>query len=235
MSIEKILNYQEVDMKLFKLENELKNSDSAKKMLFYQNATKTSYETLTRLNEAAEAAMENVKKNLSALEEINKQIEEIAGGDLPDLDEKQLDYFAKQLEKLEQRADELDKEINRLNRDLSDANAKYKKEYEQAGKSSKNYRVYSEEFNNLKKEKSVEAGSIMKELKDLEKDINPALMERYKKVKANKKRPVFVPFNKPCSCGGCGMEIASDIIDKLSVGLGIEECPNCGRLIYSKD
>lgn len=235
MSIDKILKYQEADMKLFKLENELKNSEPAKKMLFYQNATKTSYDTLTRLNETAEAAMESIKKNMSALEEINRQIEEIAGGDLPDLDEKQLDYFAKQLEKLEQRADELEKEISRINKELSDHNAKYKREYEQAGKSSKSYRVYTEEFNNLKKEKAVEAGAIMKELKDMEKDLNITLFEKYKKVKANKKRPVFVPFNKPNSCGGCGMEIASDIIDKLSVGLRIEECPNCGRLIYSKD
>ncbi|MDE7216251.1 MAG: hypothetical protein K2O08_05540 [Clostridia bacterium] len=235
MSIEKILKYQEVDMKLFKLENELKTSDPAKKMIFYQNATKQSYDTLTRLNESAEAAMENIKKNMSALVEINKQIEEIAGGDLPDCDEKQLDYFAKQLEKLEQRADELEKEISRINKELSETNSKYKKEYEQAGKSSKSYRVYTEEFNNLKKEKSVEASEILRELKDLEKDLNVALFDNYKKVKANKKRPVFVPFIKPSSCGGCGMEVASDIIDKLSEGLKIQECPNCGRIIYNKD
>ncbi|MDE5990023.1 MAG: hypothetical protein K2H36_00380 [Clostridia bacterium] len=235
MSIEKILKYQEVDMKLFKLENELKTSEPAKKMIFYQNATKQSYETLTRLNEIAETAMENIKKNMSALAEIDKQIEEIATGDLPDCDEKQLDYFAKQLEKLEQQADDLEREMSRINKELSETNSKYKKEYEQAGKSSKSYRAYTEEFNNLKKEKSVEAGEIMRELKDLEKDINTLLLDKYKKVKANKKRPVFVPFIKPCSCGGCGMEIASDIIDKLSEGLKIQDCPNCGRIIYNKD
>ena len=69
----------------------------------------------------------------------------------------------------------------------------------------------------------------------MEKDLNVAIFEKYKKVKANKKRPVFVPFIKPSSCGGCGMEIASDIIDKLSEGLKIQECPNCGRIIYNKD
>ncbi|MDE6613948.1 MAG: hypothetical protein K2K24_00405 [Clostridia bacterium] len=235
MSIEKILKYQEVDMKMFKLENELKASEPAKKMMFYQNATKQSYDTLTRLNEIADATMENIKKSMSALAEIDKQIEEIATGDLPDCDEKQLDYFAKQLEKLDQQADELEREISRANKELSETNSKYKKEYEQAGKSSKNYRVYTEEFNNLKKEKTAEATEIMKELKDLEKDMNPTLLDKYKKVKANKKRPVFVPFMKPGSCGGCGMEIASDIIDKLSEGLKIQDCPNCGRIIYNKD
>lgn len=235
MSIEKILKYQEVDMKLFKLENELKTSEPAKKMMFYQNATKQSYDTLTRLNESAEVVMENIKKSMSALANIDKQIEEIATGDLPDCDEKQLDYFAKQLEKLDQQADELEREISRANKDLSETNSKYKKEYEQAGKSSKSYRASTEEFNNLKKEKSVEAAEILRELKDLEKDINTMLLEKYKKVKANKKRPVFVPFIKPCSCGGCGMEIASDIIDKLSEGLKIQDCPNCGRIIYNKD
>ena len=81
MSIEKILKYQEVDMKLFKLENELKTSESAKKMIFYQNATKQSLDTLTRLNESAETAMENIKKNMSALTDINRQMDEIASGD----------------------------------------------------------------------------------------------------------------------------------------------------------
>ena len=95
MSIEKILKYQEVDMKLFKLENELKTSEPAKKMIFYQNATKQSLDTLTRLNESAEVAMENIKKSMATLAEIDKQIEEIATGDLSDCDEKQLDYFAK--------------------------------------------------------------------------------------------------------------------------------------------
>lgn len=235
MSIEKILEYQEVDMKLFKLENELKSSESAKKMIFFQNATKQSFDTLTRYNESAESAMENVRKSIAAFEDVNRQISDIASVDMSDCDEKQLDYYAKQLEKLEQRADELDREIARANKELSDINIKQKKEYEQAGKSSKSYRVYTEEFNNLKKEKSVEANAIMKDLKDLEKDMSSILLEKYKKVKANKKRPVFVPFIKPSSCGGCGMEVASDIIDKLGEGLGIQECPNCGRIIYNKD
>ncbi|MCX4363745.1 MAG: hypothetical protein OSJ74_10270, partial [Clostridia bacterium] len=143
--------------------------ESAKKMIFFQNATKQSFDTLTRYNESAESAMENVRKNIAAFEEVNRQISDIASVDMSDCDEKQLDYYAKQLEKLEQRADELDREIARANKELSDINIKQKKEYEQAGKSSKSYRVYTEEFNNLKKEKSVEANAIMKDLKDLEK------------------------------------------------------------------
>ncbi len=235
MSIDKILQYQEADMKLIKLENELKSSDTAKKMIYFQNATKQSFDALTRMNENAESDIECVKKMMAAFEEVSKQIDEITSDDIADCDEKQLEYYSKQLEKLEQKLDEIERETSRCNKELSDLNVKQRKEYEQAGNSSKSYRKYTEDFNALKKEKSVEAGAIMKELKDLEKGVDIELLDRYKKVRANKKRPVFVPFIKPSSCGGCGMEIASDIINKLGEGRKIQECPNCGRIIYNKD
>ena len=46
MSIDKMLKYQETDMRLIKLENELKNSECAKKMIFFQSETKKALETI---------------------------------------------------------------------------------------------------------------------------------------------------------------------------------------------
>ncbi|MCX4363323.1 MAG: C4-type zinc ribbon domain-containing protein [Clostridia bacterium] len=234
MSIEKMLKYQEVDMRLIKLENELKNSESAKKMIFYQTATKKSFDTLTVMNDTAKAAMDSFAKYSAKYDEICKQIDEIVGENMNDDDEKQLDYYSKQLEKLYQSLEDSEREAARASKELSDMGYKYTKEYEQAGKSSASYRKFAEEFNNLKKEKSVEAGAIMKELKVLEAGLDRELLDKYKKIRANK-RPVLVPFRKPASCGGCGMEIASDIINKLGEGRRIQECPNCGRIIYNED
>lgn len=234
MSIDKILQYQELDLKYVKLENELKSSPEGKKVMAYKQASQQAYDNLMRMNEVAEATMENIRKSMASLEETSKQIDEIINIDLKDCDEKQLDYFAKQLEKLEQKLEETEKEIARGNRELGDINNNQKKEYEQATMAAKGYRMVSEAFNELKKKLAVEAGALKNEMQAISKDISEGLMERYKKVRANKRMPVFVPFIPPMGCGGCGMEVASDIVDKLHENK-VQECPNCGRLIYIKD
>ena len=234
MSIEKMLKYQETDMRLIKLENELKNSECAKKMIYFQGETKKSFDTLTSMNDVAKNNMDTIAKLKSKYDEICKQVEEISGEVLTESDEKQLDYYSKQLEKLYQNIDDMEKELSRSRKELADAGYKYTKEYEQAGKSSASFRRYSEEFNNLKKEKAVDANAIMKELRAMEVELDKALLDKYKKIRASK-RPVFVQFVKPNICGGCGMEVAQDVINKLGEGRRIQECPNCGRIIYNKD
>lgn len=234
MSVEKMLKYQEVDMRLIRLENELKNSDFAKKMMTYQAATKKSFDVLTGFNDMAKSDMDAVRKLTLRYDEIAKQMQELADENMKGCDDKQIEYYSKQIEKLTQSLEELEREISRINKELSDISYKNVKEFEQAGKSSAAYRVNAEKFNALKKEKSVEAGAIMRDLKSMEASLDNALLDKYKKIRANK-RPVFVPFRPPTSCGGCGMEVASDIINKLGEGRHIQECPNCGRIIYKLD
>ena len=96
MSIEKMLKYQETDMRLIKLENELKNSECAKKMMSYQAATKKSFDTLTMFNDLAKSDMDQVRKVMSKFSDIVKQVEELMDESVEDCDEKQLDYCAKQ-------------------------------------------------------------------------------------------------------------------------------------------
>ena len=234
MSIEKMLKYQETDMRLIKLENELKNSECAKKMIAFQSATKKSFDTLTSMNDLAKNNMDTIVKYKTRYDDIIKQIDEISNEIVKESDDKQLEYYAKQLEKLFQSLEDMEKEIARTVKDLSDAGYRYGKEYEQAGKSSAGFRRYTEEFNKLKKEKAVEANDIIKELKNMEVTLDRELLDKYKKIRASK-RPVFVPFHKPNICGGCGMEVAQDVINKLGEGRKIQECPNCGRIIYNQD
>lgn len=234
MSIDKILQYQEYDMKYIKLENELKSSQEAKKVMAYKQTGQQSIENLTRMNDVADHTMESIKKIIASLEDTGKQIDEINNSELKDCDEKQLDYFVKQLEKLEQKLEDAEKEISRGNRELSEINANQKKDFEQAAKAAKAYRMATEAFNELKKNMAVEANALMKEMKAIAQDVEPKLMERYQKVRANKRVPVFVPLVKPNGCGGCGMEVASDALNKLQENK-IQECPNCGRILYIKD
>ncbi|MDE6275178.1 MAG: hypothetical protein K2M75_01425 [Clostridia bacterium] len=234
MSVEKMLKYQEVDMRYIKLENEVKNSEPAKKKNMYRAATQKSFDTLTSMDDATKNNMDTVVKNKSKLEQLDKQIDEIATEIAEENDDKQLEYYSKQLEKLSQSLDDMEKETARGNKDMSDAKFKYGKEWEQAKKSNAYYIKYNEEYNNFVKDRAGEANAIRKQLVAMEAELDRELLDRYKKIRASK-RPVFVPFHKPNICGGCGMEVAQDVINKLGEGRKIQECPNCGRIIYNKD
>lgn len=171
---------------------------------------------------------------MSKFSDIVKQVEELMDESVEDCDEKQLDYCAKQIEKLNQSLEEFEREVVKINKELSDTSYKQGKEFEQAGKTSSAYRKNAEEFNALKQSKSAEASEIMKELRGMEGQLDKELLDKYKKIRASK-RPVFVPFRAPASCGGCGMDVASDIVNKLGEGRHIQECPNCGRIMYKMD
>lgn len=234
MSIDKILKYQEFDMKYIKLENELKSSKEAQKVMAYKQAGQQSVDNLVRMNDAAGLNMESVKKSMASLEETSKQIDEIGNTDFVECDDKQLDYFAKQLEKLVQKLEDAEREISRSNRELGDISVNQKKDFEQAKKAAVAFRAANDALNELKKTMGVEANALKEQMKAIAQETDPKLMERYLKVRANKRVPVFVPLVAPNGCGGCGMEIASDALNKLHENK-IQECPNCGRLIYLKD
>lgn len=234
MSIQKMLEYQEIDMRLIRLESGLKSSECAQKMMQFQAATKKSIETLTSYNDLAKSDMDLVRKIITKFGEVVRQVEELVDENIADCDEKQLDYCAKQIEKLNQSLEEFEREVAKLNRELADTSFKKTKEFEQASKAMSAYKKYTDDFNALKQSKSAEAGEIMKELKAMESGLDRELLDKYKKIRATK-RPVFVPFRAPSSCGGCGMDVAGDIVNKLDEGRHIQECPNCGRIMYKLD
>ena len=232
-SIEKMLEYQKVDMSYVKLENEVKNSEVSKKRNKYASDTQASLNELTKMDGVAKSDMEIILKNQAKFESITKQIDEICAEIEEESDDKQLEYYLKQLEKLSQALEDMEKETARENRELSDAGYKYPKEWEQAKKSNALYVKYNQEYNEFVRERVGQANAIKQQLVAMEKDLDRELLEKYKKIRASK-RPVFVPFRHP-NCGGCGMEVANDVINKLSEGRKIHECPNCGRIIYNMD
>lgn len=232
-SIEKMLEYQKVDMSYVKLLNEVNNSEASKKKNAYKAATQGSLETLTKMDGIAKSTMDIIVKNKSRFEEISKQIDEICAEIEQESDDKQLDYYIKQLDKLSQTLEDMEKETARENRELADASYEYPKEWEKAKKSKTLFVKYNQEYAELVNTRTEEANSIKKQLAVMEKELDRELLDKYKKIRASK-RPVFVPFRNP-NCGGCGMEVAQNVINKLSEGRKIHECPNCGRIIYVKD
>jgi len=85
-------------------------------------------------------------------------------------------------------------------------------------------------FNELKASRQPEMDEIKKELAELEKKVDPALMEKYRAKREKKIFPIIYPANGEF-CGYCNMQLNMADLSKLKNG-EIIECDQCGRLIY---
>lgn len=235
MSISKILDYQKIDLEYFKLENQLRNSTEAKKLKECESQYKSSSEEIIKYNLIAKDDFANLDRFQKQYEDLKKEINEISTSVVDDIDEVQLDYYAKKLEQLMANVDSILKESERLSNDLKNIQDSANAELKKMSKCMQLAKQLKDAY--LKKQE--EMASVAKEIKArrdaAEKEVLPELLELYKKARKNKKMPFFVPFVKPKTCGGCGMELANDILESLNTDKLVVECPNCGRVIYKQE
>jgi len=83
-----------------------------------------------------------------------------------------------------------------------------------------------------------EAVAVRKELEtqraSLEPKVDPALLSRYKRIRANKKTgPAVVPLNGS-TCTGCHMSVTAQTVNEILAGK-IHACAHCGRLLYHSE
>ncbi|MBO5068109.1 MAG: hypothetical protein J6C62_06895, partial [Clostridia bacterium] len=72
--------------------------------------------------------------------------------------------------------------------------------------------------------------AVEKELESLKKKVDPSLMDRYLKKRANKIYPILYEV-KGNICGACRMELPMSEMNKLKNG-DVIDCDQCGRLLY---
>ena len=92
------------------------------------------------------------------------------------------------------------------------------------------YKENVEKYNQLKDSVKDEKESVEAELKALQDKVEPSIMERYLKKRANKIYPVLYEVRGNV-CGACNMELPMSEINKLKNG-EIIDCDQCGRLLY---
>ncbi len=65
-------------------------------------------------------------------------------------------------------------------------------------------------------------------------DIDPNVLNRYTKLLAHKEGLAIVPV-QGSACGGCFMNLTTQIINHIKMHESLEECEKCSRILYIKD
>ncbi len=226
--MDKILQYQKIDNEIRKLEREGQNSEERivmNKMIAFvkeaqnkSNILETKGAKLVEEYNSIKKNYDNIYKKITALTS-QTEVEDFktAFSDVNTYSS-QLFMIERNLNIVINKAKELLKEFEHTKNNVLKARTKHKESKDR----------YEKKLGEV----APKIETLKKQLRELEKDVNPNLLEKYKSIKNDNIFPVFVPVvNKTCS--GCRMELASSSLNKLSSEKLIT-CEHCGRIIFNK-
>jgi len=228
MQMKEILEYQKLDSKIRKIENEIRNSEDRKNASKMQDYLRDSQAKLVKLEEQSAKLVGLQKKAVQTYNDFVSKLEAVIKEGKSDSQAE----VAAQMEKLNSFhavCVKLEKDIESLKASLEKVSAEFDSIMKNSKTAKGNFEVYKNRFNELKKSREPELQALTKERDALVPAIDARLMDKYKQ-KVESKSPVFVPATNN-ACGGCRMEISGAKLKSLKEN-GFIECENCGRIIY---
>ncbi len=229
---QKLCKYQETDAKLREIEVELSNSEERKKYMTARKFLEGYNDNVNKIDSRAKeliAVLKNLNKVYSELSENAKEFEPVLESCE---DENEIAFLQKKADELLAKLSKLESEIGTLTEEMNSLLGTYSQLNSKGRVARAQYDEFSVKYKELKEAKKAEMTKIEKELKELEKDIDPTLMAKYKAKRADKMFPILFKLNGNM-CGKCMMEVSMSEVVKLNGGAVIE-CDNCRSLIYKE-
>ena len=233
MDLTNLLKYQELDEKLYNVEQRLTKSPARKRAGELSKIAKNAQVKSNELEAEASKVLKEIEDVKVKFEENKKSLQSLLNKDLDKLSMEDLDKItslkAKILSNLNYLEKHLQKHAELVNRILMDFN-KTKKMYDEARVQfieCKN--KIDEETKTLEPEKE----RLTKELEELSKSVEKNLLAEYKKRRNDNIFPVVVPLEGTNFCGRCRMELPMVAISRIK-DVGVITCEHCKRLVYKK-
>ncbi len=230
--LQAILNYQEIDAKLYKIERELASSDERKEYVKIKKFLETAPEKLDALEikaKALQSEAEGLTKKYAQLEETLKDFDNLdelvtEGADIA--------FYKKKAQSIVEKIKKVKADLTTLVGNIKSTDEEYKKLKKQVlsieKKAPEVYKAYKE----LKAVKDGEKKPFEEELSALAGQIPAEMLEVYK---TKRKEKIFPVVGKIVGgrCPYCSMDLPIAARSKLSGG-GWIECENhiCNRILF---
>ena len=228
--IQALLNYQAADAKLKEIEKTLSGSEERRKAMNAKKYLEGVEENVGKLDvRAAEltAAFEKAEADRKRLKEQETELINALG---EVSDENAASYLLKKADELIARIKTLANTTNKISEEMQSIMKEYSNIKNTTKAAQAQYSENAAKYNQLKDSVKDEKTAVEKNLEELKGKVDPALMERYLKKRANKIYPVLFEV-KGNVCGACRMELPAAELNKLKKG-EIIDCDQCGRMLY---
>ncbi|MBQ8308288.1 MAG: hypothetical protein IJX96_00470 [Clostridia bacterium] len=231
--LQTILQYQEIDGKLFKLESEIAESEERKKYVKLQKFLKVAPEKLDSLDGKATS----LKEEADALAKKYEQIESLLA-DFENLDEligggADVSFYKKKAQSVVEQLRKLKADLGVLSASIKDTDAEYQKLKKQVISAQKQYAEAAEAYKAVKGAREAEKKALEAELTkaaEAAKKADGETLARYLTKRKEKIFPVVGALYQG-RCPFCSMEPPIAAKSKLPTGI---DCDNCHRIIFSE-
>lgn len=235
--LDAMLLYQQTEQKKLEAEQAVRSTPARLKLSRLHKLLKTQQATIQKLTEETETRLSQINKLSEQAKRLEERIE---------LENSELATITGDEESTAAEMTELRVDIERLQKEINQVVREAKKLLSEAEKAAEEYRETNLTAKNAKKEydqvravcekerdDSAEMlASFDEKLEQIRKDVDPALFQRYEKVKQHYAAPIVPVIGGKCS--GCNMSLPMVMLKRLNAPDAVLECENCGRILYSE-
>lgn len=236
MKFDKILQYQKIDQELMALENEVAKSDERQKLAVAKSRLEGATDMIGKLKGEASDLLAGYAAMKEKIDALKAELDEFDGilEDVQDANE--ADHYLKMVSSIAEKINALEKEANSAAAKIDQVNDSYKKTWDQGVKATDVYKSAKAEYDNLVRKFQPRVVEIKTQLNALKAEIPENVMNAYLALRAAKKMPAFVAYDRNSGvCGRCFMDVPNDTKSKLRKEGDYAECPNCRRILYVAD
>lgn len=224
-----MLQYQKLDIELKKIQRAV-NASQEKEIMNKMISYVKDAQNVSNVIENKASKVVNDYLSLKKSYEINTQKVEKLTAELPKNEEELKRAYA-QINSLSSELFMIERNLNILIGKAKDLLKEFEVTKNNVIKARSKHKTSKENYEKLIRDTEPKINEIKAQMKALEKDIEPSLLDRYKSMKNDNIFPVYVPLLDDRACYGCRMEIASGKLNKLATEQFIA-CEHCGRLVY---
>ncbi len=232
MDLNKILEYQSLDAKLFAIEKKLRDNQDKKVASQMSASAKDAQMRSVALEKQAGDLAREIETIKGQVESQNAKLDQMKAKNVDTLTKEEIDNYAVIKDKLASNLNILDKNLTKLAERVNAVLADFNKTIKVYNMAKEKFTQSKAAYDNAAKAVEPEKVELEKKLATLSKSVDSAIMQKYAKRRSDNIFPVLVPLDGR-SCGGCRMELPAAEISKLERE-GLLTCEHCHRLIYKK-
>ena len=228
-----ILDYQQQDGVLRRIENELQNSEERKRAAAAKSFLLEGEEVIAKTDKKAGDLLvkfQNLQHTLAECVQMSEEYEALMKESKEDEDE--LSYLNKKIQQLNDTLKKTEHELTVISQQMEETAKSFVAYRQKFGAAKEEYTKNKKKYDELKAAKAGEIEAVKEKMAGIAKGVDKKILERYQAVRNDKIFPVLVPLNGNM-CGGCNTELSLNEMGRLK-NQGYIECDNCKRIIYQK-
>ncbi|MFA6867131.1 MAG: hypothetical protein WCR54_06395 [Clostridia bacterium] len=231
MSLQKMLEYQKIDSKIYRLEKEYNELEEKKEFNKYQGYYKEKAKSVIIGQKEFENIVEKLNGLLVKAKELNVNKFDLSiESNNAFENEEDFDNYEKKLKKYQTELNAINETSNELQKKLSDLSQSNKQILNKLRQSQELASKFFGVIQQKKKKMQEQAKPEILKRDAIKAEIDEDIFKIYEERRNHHIFPVFMPYNEP-NCGACGIDVKAEISEKFNSQTFVE-CPHCRRLLY---